>query len=80
MNQEMLEILIGRYIDSEITPAEQRLLHGVDEVALEADHVGEVARRDPERETEAQRGASERGDQRRGGRQAIQPTQQVGEK
>ena len=26
MNQEMLEILIGRYLDSEITPAEQRLL------------------------------------------------------
>lgn len=26
MNQEMLEILIGRFIDSEITPAEQRLL------------------------------------------------------
>ncbi|MBN2376782.1 MAG: hypothetical protein JXD22_10290 [Sedimentisphaerales bacterium] len=26
MNQEMLEILIGKFIDSEITPAEQRLL------------------------------------------------------
>jgi len=26
MNQEMLETLIGKYIDSEITPAEQRLL------------------------------------------------------
>ena len=26
MNQEMLEILIGKYLDSEITPAEQRLL------------------------------------------------------
>ena len=26
MNQEMLEILIGKYLDSEITPSEQRLL------------------------------------------------------
>jgi anti-sigma factor RsiW len=26
MNEEMLEILIGKYIDSEITPAEERLL------------------------------------------------------
>lgn len=28
MTEEMLEILIGRYLDSEITPGEQRLLEG----------------------------------------------------
>ena len=26
MNEEMIELLIGKFIDSEITPAEQRLL------------------------------------------------------
>lgn len=36
MNEEMLDILIGKYLDSEITPAEQRLLDAALEANAEA--------------------------------------------